>query len=421
MVLTLSCKETSYDSDDIQSTSVIKNLNKQNVDEVIAELEGKPNISSEETYYLASAYAIKGGMDIYAIYPIMEIELFHKRALDWDELDETKNPYKKFLREKKEKEVSAEEKKEAWDRYQAQFINQKKIQELDCFKYKEYSDFCFEQKEGFVQLYKRLENQEFLIVEDGEYLNPYDKERYAQEVYQYTINKYNNYGNYETDYDSEFYIEDESGSQYHPSYPKQHIISELESYYLKKIELMRQKQIFMLGKDDNEQNSSIKMMNFFWGIYESIPVIQRLPIITHAEQKTLGKTLEILFDNLKQDIHHTKSAKMIVMILTFSLSSVFADSFELSAITSPMDMGCYLNAEKFLSYHGVLRDRLKFVTKMEEVLGPLANETSQSVSSIKAYLENTSEVLSTEEKDNFYAAREQFEVENCGPNIFLYK
>jgi len=59
-------------------------------------LEKNPN-NQEIKFYLASAYAGKGNISIFSLYPALAPHLFNKKFVDWESNTEFRNPYEHFI------------------------------------------------------------------------------------------------------------------------------------------------------------------------------------------------------------------------------------------------------------------------------------------------------------------------------------
>ncbi len=53
--------------------------------------------NSDLLFYKASALAMESGIDLLALYPVLQIKFFHESVYNWDNLKKYENPYKKFF------------------------------------------------------------------------------------------------------------------------------------------------------------------------------------------------------------------------------------------------------------------------------------------------------------------------------------
>lgn len=103
---------------------MVQDLNQSRPDEVISKLSVKKELSPRERYYLASAQSQRGGVDVFSLYNILEIQLFHKNALEWKDLSKEKNPYLKFIKsqENVDSEKRRKKREERWEKYEPRII-----------------------------------------------------------------------------------------------------------------------------------------------------------------------------------------------------------------------------------------------------------------------------------------------------------
>tara|TARA_Y100000780_G_scaffold232594_1_gene268425 strand:+ start:95957 stop:97216 length:1260 start_codon:yes stop_codon:yes gene_type:complete len=399
------CKEQSFSSKDSESSIILKKLNKSDYTSVISTLENKKesgNLSIEDRYLMASAFAIKGGMDVYSLFPLMEVELFHKRAIDWSELEEQRNPYGKFLINKTTSSASVEERKEAWQKYIEASLSAGVIEalEFDCTEY-ENEELCEDTRDRYEQLREDIKAENYYYSE----LDPYQLNKVkvkVDEVVAFTQHLS------DSNDDDDFV------------YSEQIIFNDLEDHYRQMVTLDYKKDLFISGElKDEKSEIHQQLMKFLWSVYESIPLIQRLPKIDDNGQSTLNTVLEILKDNMSEDPTHEKSSKMIVMTLFFSVSSIFADSFDLQAVDSPISLGCNIKEKTLLGHLKILRDRVKYVRELGE-MGLLDEHVSQdNFESIRNYLDTSEDSISETDKEKLFRSIRDYKIKNCGPSIFL--
>lgn len=405
-----SCEEKSFSSKNNMKAQILKDLNKSEFNTVINKLESKSALSIDENYLLASAYAMKGGMSVYSLYPLLEMELFHKRALDWGDLDSQKNPYEKFLIKENVRRASHEEKLEAWESYLSDY---KSVKQLTSLEYEclpnNHVEYCTELKMKLDVIRENIIGNKYEYTDDSDYaLN--DEARKLDEVEGFMDKQYNL-----------VYSDQDTGDNWEEQNEKIIALDRLGRFYKDIVVLDYKRDLFFAGEEDKGSADSAKMMNFLWSVYESIPIIQRLPKINNLQQDALTTTLEILKENLKKEQNHEKSLKMIVMTLVFSMSSAFADSFELESVNNPFEMGCHMKEDKYISYYPLLRKRVEFLTTLGEE-GLLDDEVSQeTVAPVKAYLQSTSDVISVQEKSEILLSQKKFKINNCDPQIYLQK
>lgn len=95
-----------YDAEEVNEiTKARKLLNEKQYDAAIEiyerEVNNFPSPTREELIVeLASAYAMKAGVDIYSLFPIIKMELFRKPIINWngsEGADSLFNPYRRYL------------------------------------------------------------------------------------------------------------------------------------------------------------------------------------------------------------------------------------------------------------------------------------------------------------------------------------
>ncbi|MCO4753109.1 MAG: hypothetical protein KC478_01435 [Bacteriovoracaceae bacterium] len=402
LFLLTGCKEQSFSAKDSESSAVIKALNKSDYKSVISILERKEEneeLSVEDQYIMASAFAIKGGMDIYSLFPLMEVELFHKRAIDWNELEEQKDPYSKFLTDNTSSNATVEEREKAWDNYvEASLATGTIEEEFNCDVYED-RELCEYMHTQFEKVRENLEKGNFYYSDRDRFISGGEEAR-REEIYALTetLRKESN------DYSVEKY----------------QITRDLETYYIEIVVFDYKRDKFISGELKDEGGQASKdIMKLIWRVYESIPLIQRLPKIDHQQQTTLTTVLDILKENMVENPSHEKSSKMIAMTLFFSIASIFADSFNLEAVESPLDIGCQIQEDKLVGHLDILKDRIEYVTKLSE-MGLLKDVPHEYFDGIREYLDSSNEHIGTEDKSRLLESIRTHKVRNCGPSIFLH-
>lgn len=436
MITLVACKNETLEADK-DKTTIVKELNTGRHENVISILENKEQLTQRERFYLASAYAIESGIDIYSIYPLMEIELFHKEALDWDQLKDQKNPYKKFLKEAPKSTSSDEKKQEAWLDYLSDYNRIHKVRKsFDCQRFTSlFIQYCeqrlaiFEQK--VIQRIFAPEDDQIDIARTMSYID-YENEVYDliynQQVSQwgFTLDEFNeatnsqyltNENDYEPDIPYTNYFGFESVQTFYNMFNS--IETELEDHVFHVLKLYYSK-IRILDENTSSNNTSIEMMNYLWNLYESIPIIQRLPVLSFKEQDSVTKTLDFLLESIKINNQDEKSIKLMIMSFTLSMSSMFADSFNLEAVTNPMEIGCHLKPEVAQTYLYLIDERIDFLDRLTEIYNTEDENVQAMVNDFRANIENFKTVKSFNAQQ-FQESTTVNKLKNCDPTIYLYK
>lgn len=470
LVLTASsCKEKQYSKDNNPNMKTVENLNKGDYLEVIDRLGSKKSLSSRDKFYLASAYALKGGADIYSIYPMMEVVLFHKKAIDWDELKNDKNPYAKFVRQTERKKSSEEEKIVAWEKYLKDYNKYGDESELRkeviCEDYileepfvQLLVDYCKNRKSAyefisddllqkrsedssdiFFSIYSSVDTWELsttinefgkspkLSFETLDFLNNELEDSYYElkaNNPEFPFNKFS----YKRLTLEESFDHVAINSQLTPSETSvllndvREKLSKMESnlfdYYSEHQSIRLKRKLFFEGRLPVNQKQSIEMMNLLWNIYETIPIIQRLPKISLAQQDEITSSLVILKTLLKDPEYKIKSAKMITMLTMFSLMSILADTTDLERVSQPYDFPCHMDERKMIEYKPVIYDRIDFIASIIEEEN-LSESEKATFEGTQAYLDMTNRYMSKEEEASFIENHLANKVMNCDPESYL--
>lgn len=446
------CKEKSYEKKSNDNVYIVRSLNESNFETVIANLEDKGKLTTKETFYLASAYAIKGGADIYSLYPIMEVLLFHRKAIDWDSLKNQKNPYVRFLRESKRIESSSEEKYAAWVKFKQDYLkfsnmSEDEIRKPDCKNIVKSSDSLLTQYcNTYLARHEHMTDQFFKNLHFNNSDN--DLTWSIQEAYYESVEPIYDFSSKEVNV-VELLIQLEKDLEDNlklkvdflsfKDFPKStyesqservarayEIMNELEiihetigRYGEKTYELNQKKATFFSGGIPSGTKDSVKALNFIWSLYESIPLIQRLPKISLEQQDDITRALELLGKITDDGKYRMKSFQMMTLLMGFSFTSILADSTKLERVSQPMDFPCHMDQEKLVQYHPILHDRALFLAEIAEDSGKLQDDEEKLLKQMKSQSSNFSRIMSESAKAELFERVTGNKALNCGPTSYL--
>lgn len=383
------CDSKEYKKSANENIDIVSELNQGDSDTVIKKLDSRESITTRQQYYLASALSMKGGIDVYSLYPILEMQLFRKNALEWSNLSKEKNPYLRFLKSQEgidyEKRLQMREKR--WQKYEGQIIKrlnlrmQKPTLEDLNTTYNEYGNYEVNQEQYDKTDQKCSKTINDILARNGT----------EDDVYN-TM--------YDMDYQSDI------------PYP----YFELCNYYIDQFQLASRKNNYLHPDQTNAGFANVRWemvyMNILWNTYEAIPMMKQMPFLSETQQNHLSEALDRYKETLKDPEFKASSLKNIAILTGVSLLSVYKNSFNLDEIDSIQDLICSFEPSVLMENYSLIRRRLLFITELKEVTGELG-DISQYEQYLESFKQSMPENLTEEEKAHFIEGVENSKINQC--------
>lgn len=387
-VTLIGCESKEYKKEDNSNVGIVSELNQGNADSVIGQLNTKSAMSPRERSYLASALSQKGGIDVFSLYEILEMQLFRKNALEWSDLSKEKNPYLKFMKSQEgvDFEKRLKKREERWNKYLPQILVK---HDLDMDK---------------PTLEKLQENSPNLTQEEYEIADKiYEKE--AKESLKLA-------NDMQVRMDQMYKVLDDSVNKKSVPYGTW----ELGNYYVNYVQLETLKYNYLhpeekaSGKFSNVQWEML-YMNILWNTYEAIPLMKQMPSLDQAQQESVSQALD-QYKLLMDDKEFGKVAvKNIVVLAGVSLMSIYKSSFDLEEINSIQDLMCSFDPEALTENYGLIRKRIIFLSETVKSAG--IKDLKEYESKIDELKTQLPEELTQEQKDNYHQGMERFKLDSC--------
>ncbi len=384
----VSCNKE-YKKSENSNVETVEALNQGSYQSVIDQFSSKKNLSPRERYYLASAYSQSGGVDAYSLYSVMEIQLFHKKALEWSDLSKEKNPYLKFMKNQEGIDYEKRNSKRAarWEKYLPQIKLKNGIQDKPTFeKIKEtYSNLTAQEYEAADAYYNKMADK---ITAENLSIDDFDDAWYKAVFDDPNIEMLRNVAG-----------------------------SELQMYYGQMVYLGIMKTRF-LNPDQNQPltgNIQWEMlyMNILWNTYEAIPIMKKLPKLSNPQQEQLTLALEEYLLLIKTPKFKEVSLKSILILSGVSLLSIYSQSFDLEEVDSIQDLYCSFDPNMVLDNYGLIRKRILFLEEAYKSSGMNEEAYIKYKDQIEAYRKVLPEELTVEQRSHFIESIDKFKVDSC--------
>lgn len=390
-----------YKQSENKNVAIVDELNNGNPDFVIQTLEPKGDERTfRETHYLASAYAQRGGVDVFSLYSILEIQLFHKKSLDWSDLSKDKNPYLKFMKTQDDVDFEARKKKRAekWDKNlpklkkRFKFVYDKPDKEMATLK----KDGCkdIEKRYDKIDAYLKAEF-DIIVVSKATVQEKWDK-LYSLEIPE----KWDNSCDLS-------------------------IFNPLRAHYQSEIEIHELKENYMNPRSKEEGLSKVDWemmyMNILWNTYESIPIIKKLPSLNFEQQDFITKSLNENAKLINTKEFKQSTLKELAVLSTVSILSIYKQSFDLDDVTSIQDLFCSFEPQILVDSYDLVRQRIIFIADTIQVADIDLKDLQKYKSKASELKTKLPERLNQSEIDNFLQTVEDYKLKNCFTDFALDK
>lgn len=396
----LGCDSKEYKKSSNPNIDLVSELNSGNPEVVISKLESKNSLSPREQYYLASAYSSQGGVDVFSLYSVLELQLFRKNALEWSDLSKEQNPYLRFMKAQEGVDKEARKKKRAdrWSHYEGQIISSKG------FKLEKPTAEAIRLKDDYVRN----------IIKDEVY-NQLD-ERLAK--------RFKSVMALPQDLDQrieawEAAMEEEIYSHKDTNSLQLYFYADLGSHYGDRVQFETMKANYLKPEDSKNVFGNVKWemlyMNILWNTYEAIPIMKQMPSLTEAQQESVTRALEEYRKLLKNPEFQKVAIKNLGVLVGVSLLSIYKDSFDFEEVQDAQDLVCTFQANALVSNYGLIRKRVIFLAEILEESDEI-EEFKEYKAQLKAFKDSIPETLSLEQSERYYQNVEEFRLRSCFSN-----
>lgn len=331
--LSISCAGKKEEADQNQQViqGIIDDLNSDNADAALAtiDLKLKENPANEEMlYWKAQAYAIKAGIDVYSLFPLMKLKFFDVAISEWGQMMK----YSKRDRETVSRVTGNDKKSDTQEKIEQR---KKEIKEMDD------SEITFEITEPY-HTPNRLSSKDPSIPDSKDlfeisysaYINsPLLLEKfywYTQLIYEYepTI--------------------DEINERVNKEFPRLVIRQNALQQLNKKMERIAQ------------QKNSQGMVRILFALFDGIDVIKKSPTLNSTKVSYIYDAVTLLEEMSKylpskehrlskNGMRHTGLLSSLLII------NAIKESVDLNKIKEPIDFICHVDTDKLIANYGQLR------------------------------------------------------------------
>jgi hypothetical protein len=388
----VACKKE-YKKSENGNVEIVSDLNEGNYQAVIDKSSRKEILTPREKYYLASAHAMSGGIDVYSLYSVMEIQLFHKKALDWSSLSQEKNPYLKFMKNQEGIDFEERQKKreERWEKLlpkikQKNGFNEKTgFEDLRADEYCNCPDLAKEQYDDAVTKLDKI------------YLDFIKKDVSLDEVddlwYKLIFEQY----------------QDELSNI---------AFSHLQNAYFDKVFLHLKKQNYLNPKDKSQDafgdvQWEMLYMNILWNTYEAIPLMKKLPNLSQLQQAQVTLSMNQYLGLINEPEFKEVSLRNLMILTGVSLLSLYKASFDLEEVDSIQDLYCSFDPMAILDNYGLIRKRILFIQEAYEKAGLDSKDYLKYKKQIESFKELIPLELTTEQRERYIDSVDNFKVDSC--------
>lgn len=398
----LGCQGKEYKKSTNPNVGIIDELNSGKPETVVEKLKGRENLSARERYYLASAFSSQGGVDVFSLYSVLELQLFRKNALEWSDLSKEQNPYMRFMKAQEgvDQEKRQKSREARWASFEARII----------------------EKNNFKLTKPTLEEMK---KEDNGWDNssPLNEETYAR-ADGICLKKYEEIMKLPQDLDqrSEAWDEFESQNVYSNDKGDDHIgyqFMALSAHYYSRVRFETMKANYLHPENSGNVFGNVKWemlyMNILWNTYEAIPIMKQMPSLSDTQQDRVSEAL-LEYRHLIKDQEFRKVAlKNMAILVGVSLLSIYKDSFDFDEVQDAQDLMCSFSPDSFIKNYGLIRQRIIFLSETLEESSEIP-KIEEYKAQLKAFRESLAEELTQEQKDRYLADVELFKLRSCFSN-----
>ncbi len=338
----------------------------------------------------------------------MEIQLFHKNALEWSDLSKEKNPYLKFMKgqEGVDQNMRSTKLQKTWEKYEARLKHRMRIGEKASLEEVHKYDSSISQ-----ETYDRIDSD---LSKKYEEVIKSDLDRVEDDQEKVT----------ESDLENENSMKDKIevfwnyAVQYPDSSSNENFIAQIiGKYYKDLLTLAEIKENFIHPEKKRDQFSTVKWemvyMNVLWNTYEAIPVMKKLPSLSLEQQDNITKALDLYSSLLDSPRYKEVAMKNILVLGSVSLLSIYKDSFDLESVTSIQDLLCWFEPEVLLDNYSLVRKRLFFLQESLEKSSYRPEDYDSYKNNLEEYKKVIQEDLTEIQRERYIESIDDFKINSC--------
>ena len=400
MLAILGCDSKEYKKSSNSNIDLVSELNSGNSKVVISKLTSKNSLSPREQYYLASAYSSEGGIDVFSLYSVLELQLFRKNALEWSDISKEQNPYLRFMKTQEgiNQEDRKKKRKERWAQYEPRIIarNNFRLEKPSLEDLKKEDQWATES----VTLEKYAVADAFCGKKFEEIMKlPQDLDRRSEAW---------------DEFENIFVYREKSEEN-----PVGREFMLLTDHYSSRIRFETMKANYLHPENQKSIFGGVKWemlyMNILWNTYEAIPIMKQMPTLTDAQQENVSKAPEEYRKLLHVPEFKDVAIKNLSVLAGVSLLSIYNSSFDFDEVQDATDLMCTFQAQSLVTNYSLIRKRILFLADIIEEPGEI-KELAQYRDQIKAFKDSFPEELAPEQSEKYFSDIEEFRLKSCFNN-----
>ncbi len=340
----------------------------------------------EYTYYKAQAYSQKATIDIYTLFPIIQMKIFDVAIQEW----ESANAFEKKRKESLKISILGDE--EADEESVPELEIQSKIDQLKSMDQEVIElSFTVDYSETYHDSYSE-KNSCSIIYSISSPIIPFEKKMNG------------NFLLFEIDEDE--VCSDYTNARIEKELPfkKKQVHSYAKSLYSDKLKQKEKRRI-------NE-----RFLKSAIALFDSIPIFKRIPRIEEDKFPPLYQSLAILKDLYRRAPKGSRLKKnafqQLGLLSGYLIAYTIKDSIELEEVKNPSELACKANAKKVIQNYKHL---LAGVQTMLDVIidTKFYKKNKASIEKALEYMKLAPEFLSEELKEKYIDTIVDFQEDNC--------
>ncbi len=399
---------------DEQSTSsslnsdIVTELNAKNLDKA-EELIGKAKAENPDSalvaYYEAQYYALKAGVDIYSLFPIVKMELFEFALTEWSQIEE----YNDRTRTGVEDTLLGNSKEPSSIEDLKKFLDEIKSTEASEIKYKYEVETDFDR---YGRSWNEPYGHEHMLDENG--YTMHDSEGniiyknynlYCSYYYEIKLAEYDFKGSFEHFDSKTVIIEDISGYGERDLCPEGPELSLGQDFLKNKIVW----EIEDIIKDKKERVDNKRYLKAALALFQSVNVISKVPTFDPDRLEYVrmasAKLKEIMDGSQEGERLYDNSQKQLGLLSGFLILSSIKKAIPVDKVKEPTDFLCLANPGTLFDQGPILFEGLKLLVYVSEGT-EFGEKNSKAIEKIKNEIANNEDELN--EYFNSEADREVF-------------
>ena len=398
------CQQKKYEKS--SASEVVDQLNARNYDAVIASID--PNTTDpQQKFYLASAYAGRGMLDVFVLFPLLEMYLFNRPAMEWDDLSEVKDPYRRFLRRLN--------RRGAGERQSRQEMEDEYVQRLS-IRYGMLDEYpeCADVSDEILNTLRASESTNI-------------------DIWEHSLRSGHNIGYPQSFYSYEDWHRTEDGGWRNLTQAENACIAVYWERLYKRFEYFRALDSAGIGRIIQQQEQATPegetspvelsagrtqnlVMEGLWHTYEAIPFMERLPLVPVAAHDDLTRAINIMMEVREHPAHRERAEQSVVAWSLVSILSIYRTGFDLSRTDTMKEMFCGFSLPAVIDFYPVIRTRFRTLLRLYEV-SEQSSRTRQQLNGYftqaNEFLVDSPEVLSDADRNRLADEFREFQLRHC--------